>query len=191
MVKDDDGPLDLDVAGASRWGDGLWLAHTLKSTHQERWVRFHSLPESRRYPDSEFDYATLLSRQHTLLADLGAPSELVVLTCEWSDSPSPRGRSADLERVAPGRYWHTSLTNPEEPDPQFRVYTHLYAATLSNRPHHLDPLLRMIADDRTAGVILTPADFGWLVHPYDGGTDVIAATPADRDALRAEHPDWL
>ncbi|MFI9587218.1 hypothetical protein ACIHCQ_36620 [Streptomyces sp. NPDC052236] len=185
----DNGLPDFDRAWES-WGGTLPLGHLLRTAHPDRWVRFHSLPESKRYAATEEEYATLLGRQHTLLADLGAPQDLMAITCEWSEDPSPRGREPDLERVAPGDHWRTVLEDETEV-PEFRTYTHLYLGTLTNLPATLDPLLRKVADFETAGVILAPRGLGWLVHPYDGGVDVVTATPAERDALRARHPDWL
>jgi hypothetical protein len=43
----------------------------------------------------------------------------------------------------------------------------------------------------TGGVIITTAEMGWLYAPYDGGADVIAASPDHRDRLRRAHADWL
>ncbi|MFE2595668.1 hypothetical protein ACFXCZ_04050 [Streptomyces sp. NPDC059396] len=181
---------DLDTAWESHWGDTPPLGHLLRTAQPDRWVRFHSLPRSKRYAVTEEEYVTLLGRQHMLLADLGAPQDLVVITCEWSDDPSPRGREPDVEQVAPGDPWRTVLEDETEA-PEFRTYTHLYMGTLTNLPTTLDPLLRKVADFETAGVILAPRGLGWLFHPYDGGVDVITATPAERDALSARHPDWL
>ncbi|BFV61136.1 hypothetical protein KCMC57_up62400 [Kitasatospora sp. CMC57] len=55
----------------------------------------------------------------------------------------------------------------------------------------LDPLLRAIADEVTVGVILGPPGLDWLVHPYDGGIDIITASATGRDELKSRHPDWL
>jgi hypothetical protein len=52
-------------------------------------------------------------------------------------------------------------------------------------------LLRLVADDRTAGVIITGPDLNWLYLPYDGGADVIAPTDVIRDDLWRRHQDWL
>ncbi|MHC5703306.1 DUF3885 domain-containing protein [Streptomyces tirandamycinicus] len=49
----------------------------------------------------------------------------------------------------------------------------------------------MVANFQTAGAIIAPPDLRWLVHPYDGGVDVIATSRSERDAFRARHPDWL
>jgi hypothetical protein len=34
-------------------------------------------------------------------------------------------------------------------------------------------------------------DCRWLLHPYDGGMDVIAESPAARNRLRSRHKAWL
>ncbi|MCJ0874668.1 hypothetical protein [Streptomyces sp. AP-93] len=57
----------------------LWHAHgpagpmlpwELKTVYGDRWVRFHSLPESKRYAEDEAEYAVLLNRYNTVLDDL-------------------------------------------------------------------------------------------------------------------------
>jgi hypothetical protein len=42
----------------------------------DRWVRFHSLPESKRYPDSQAEYAIELDRHYTVLSELDLGSDL-------------------------------------------------------------------------------------------------------------------
>ncbi|MFJ9521004.1 hypothetical protein ACIRPK_22465 [Kitasatospora sp. NPDC101801] len=155
-------------------------------------MRFHYLPGSKRYPDSEAEYRLLLGRQHTVLRDLGAPAELVVITCAWNgdDGTEPVERTPELKAVAPGAYWRTIIED-ERADPADQVATHLYVGHLANAPQALDPLLRAIADEVTIGVILAPEGLDWLVHPYDGGIDIITATSAERDRLKDRHPDWL
>jgi hypothetical protein len=55
----------------------------------------------------------------------------------------------------------------------------------------LPRLLRRVADDQTADVIITSPGMRWLYHSYDGGTDVIATSTGHRDQLRRAHKDWL
>ncbi|MFE2599603.1 hypothetical protein ACFXCZ_24425 [Streptomyces sp. NPDC059396] len=92
----------------------------------------------------------MLGRQYTLLADLGAPQDLVSVTCEWSDDPYPFGQGPELKRVAPGAYWRIVLGDETEAL-EFRTCTHLYAGTLTNLPATLDPFVRAVADLETAG----------------------------------------
>ncbi|MGW1610935.1 DUF3885 domain-containing protein [Streptomyces sp. NPDC002285] len=46
------------------------IAHELRAAYSDRWVRFHSLPRSKRYPETEEEYAIVLHRYNTLLDEL-------------------------------------------------------------------------------------------------------------------------
>jgi hypothetical protein len=76
-------------------------------------------------------------------------------------------------------------------DDELPIWTHLFVERIDESEPRLDTLLRIVADDATAGVIITNPKLTWLYHPYDGGADVIAANPQDRDELRSRHVDWL
>jgi hypothetical protein len=65
------------------------VAHSLRSYYHERWVRFHSLPGSKRYVDTAEEYATILDRHNTLLTELTPGPSLVLITCEWTDQATP------------------------------------------------------------------------------------------------------
>ncbi|WP_406197320.1 hypothetical protein OH807_11765 [Kitasatospora sp. NBC_01560] len=55
------------------------------------------------------------------------------------------------------------------------------------RPGCLDRLLRAVADDAVADVVIADTDFRRLHHPYDGGADVLLTSTEERDRLRARH----
>jgi hypothetical protein len=159
----------------------------------DRRVRFHSLPGSKRYPQTEPEYTTILNRHYTVLTELDPGSSLLVVTSEWTNSPdtTPQNRSRRAEVEPDAVHWQTLIEDPEEQDPEFRSHRQLYISERPWRPGVLDKLLRAVADDELAGVILAPEDLRWLYHPYDGGADVILPTKADRDALKERHRDWL
>jgi hypothetical protein len=52
-------------------------------------------------------------------------------------------------------------------------------------------LLRAVADDALVEVFVADTELQRIRHPYDGGADVILATPTDRDCVRDQHTDWL
>ncbi|UKL03755.1 DUF3885 domain-containing protein [Streptomyces sp. NBU3104] len=52
-------------------------------------------------------------------------------------------------------------------------------------------MLRAIADDELSGVLITDTGMRRVLHPYDGGADVLLTTPAERDRMRDRHADWL
>lgn len=187
---------DLTARWARAWGGCRPIGHELRSRLHDRWVRFHSLPGSKRYAGSGDEYAGILGRHLTVLAELlardgtGAERELLVVTASWSDGPAPAPREAELAGVLPAaEHWMSILTDDSVPGEE--TWTHLWVSAVRFPGEDLSRLLRLAADYVTAGVIITTADMSWLYHPYDGGADVIAATAGQRDQLRREHREWL
>lgn len=152
------------------------IGHDLKHAYPERWVRFHSLPASKRYPDDEQEHATVLHRHNTVLDHLFTGQDIHVITARWTDDPTPTG------------YLTTVCVNL---DHDYPAYWHLYAERLAWQPGTLDHLLRQVADDVATGVLITDLDMRRVYHPYDGGADVLLPTTGERDSLESRHPDWL
>jgi hypothetical protein len=71
------------------------------------------------------------------------------------------------------------------------TYWHLFASEWQWRPGAFDSLVRLVADDRVANVLVVSPDCRWVLHPYDGGMDVIAESQADQQLLRAKNAAWL
>lgn len=184
------------LAGAwdSRWPGQEPISYRLRS--DARWVRFHSLPQSKRYPDDEHELEEVLTRHRTVLDELAATAgdedrHVVVVTASWSASSQPIPRSAPVAAAIPGaQYWMSVRT---EEDSAFRtwVWTHLYVDVVSLDDPGVEQLLRIVADDQTANALILAPDLSWLYAPYDGGADVYPATPEQRDELAAIHADWL
>ncbi len=153
------------------------VAHMLRVAYPERWVRFHSLPGSKRHPQTEAEYATALTRYKTVLDELFAGEDVYVITMRWREDPQP-GTG----------YWTTVGVDS---DPDCPTYWHLYAKRIPWTTGAIDLLLRDGADDVEANVMVTDVEMRRIHHPYDGGADVLLPTPGERDALRARHTTWL
>jgi hypothetical protein len=175
-----------------RWPACVPIAHELPSCYPDRWVRFHSLPGSKRYAQNAHEYSIILERHNSVLVELQSGSELLVITCEWTQTPDPEPyRSPVLARLDPdGVHWRTDQQDLDD-DPDFVVYWQLYVSQRPWRHGAFDDLLRAVADDEIGNVIIGPSDLRWLYHPYDGGADVVLATRAGRDALKDRHAAWL
>ncbi|MFJ9372235.1 hypothetical protein [Streptomyces sp. NPDC101455] len=110
----------------------------------------------------------------------------------WSGTPDRPTRHPEPRRTlhpSGVRWW----TEPDEddPDPELRTRTCLYADRRPWQHGCVDELLRAVADDTLAEVFVTDTGLQRIHHPYDGGADVILTTPAERDRLRAKHAGWL
>ncbi|MEU5694350.1 hypothetical protein [Actinosynnema sp. NPDC020468] len=183
---------DLSSLWRRRWPGCPPLADTLKHAHGDRWVRFHSLPGSKRYPDDDTEYDIVLHRYNTVLDELFRGQEVRIVTSDWSTTPRPPGLSDRHASLNPdARYWTSVPTDETETDPEFITYTHLHVARRPWRPGLVDDLLRAAADDTAHDVMITSLSFDRVHHPYDGGADVLLPTTGERDTLRQNHADWL
>jgi hypothetical protein len=126
----------------------------------------------------------VLARHNIVLGELVTEPTVLVVTAGYSDAPQPQEscRSSEVLAVHPRAEYWTSARMDDEPG--FESWMHLYVSRVSWSSGRLDPILRMVADDVVANVVVTAADLRWLYHPYDGGMDVMLSSMAERDALR-------
>ena len=81
---------------------------------------------------------------------------------------------------------HELDQNLDEPS-----YWLVFARELAWKLGVLDPVLRLVANDQIANVMIVDPGCRWIFHPYDGGVDLILESPAARDRLKLTHADWL
>ena len=168
------------------------ISHLLRTAFRDRWVRFHSLPESKRYPEDASEYQMVLQRHSCILAELiGSERSVVLLTTGYSETPQPVRTYRKLDTLDPNAQpWRTVAVHELEGDTDPN-YWHVFASAWEWRSGLFDPLIRLGADDVVANVMIVHPDCRWLLHPYDGEMDVIAESPAERGQLWSAHKDWL
>lgn len=167
------------------------IGHELKNVYPNRWLRIHSLPESKRYAESEDEYQIILSRQNKLISELiGENTEIIItsgqyvmeLTDEISTELSEYGifekcRTIELHKIYPEEY---------EEDFFFDVYFRPDTWTMNCQ----NELLKNIADDEFRAIFICPKR-NCIVAPYDGGMDIIVGSQEKRDEIKAKYKDWL
>lgn len=168
------------------------VAHWLKAAFPERWVRFHSLTGSKRYPDNEAEYATVLERHNHILADLtGSERSVVLLSPGASASPNPV-RAPEWEALDPEAVlWRSVPMHELEEGWDEPHFLQVFASIWEWRWGLFDPIVRLVADDVLWNVMVVNAECRWLLHPYDGGMDVIAESSVARDQIKSSHLNWL
>ncbi|MES1176675.1 MAG: hypothetical protein ABUL62_20295 [Myxococcales bacterium] len=174
------------------------VGHLLRSANSDRWLRVHSLPNSKRYAETDAEYDEILRRHNELALEiLGPHGRAVLFLHAW-------GTAADLPAAFSGFGWATPLDlestsptiypSPEADDPDLVVagFPILWS------PGAWDSLLRDIANDRLPSVVVLNPATGEAYAPYDGGADLFlanserVATLADRWASwLSERPDGL
>ena len=176
----------------SQYPESEPIPYQLRDKCHSRWVRFHSLPQSKRYAENESEYQVILDRHNIVLKTLAQPGETLTFSSTGYSETETAVRDPQLDELDPSAvHWHTMAKHELDNDPEYPNYWHLYAAQYQWSPGVFDPLLRLVADDVIANIMILSTTGGWIYHPYDGGADVILATTAERDGLKAQFSSWL
>ncbi|NRQ41656.1 hypothetical protein HRH59_03610 [Rheinheimera sp. YQF-2] len=164
------------------------LAHELKLAFKDRWVRFHSLPESKRYPESELEYKEIFSRYDTVLLELGGTSSrMFVVLPEYSENNTALHPADGLRSLFPhSEYWRT-IDKLEE----CGVYWHLHVTEIQIPNEKLNALFRLVANDEVRNILVVLPEVRSVFHPYDGGADIIASSEEAKEELKNKYKAWL
>lgn len=184
VPENSDRSRQLSQTWEARWAQSVPIGYRLRESYPNRWMRFHSLPGSQRYAESEAEYDEILHRQRVVLAELQsgfAPSRLIVVAEDWGWRDLAAGWSR--------RYVHNAWPWRKVSDPDDEGTRYMWADSGLSGPA-IEKLLRAIADDRGRALLADPG-LTWLFCPYDGGVDVFLPDAEARDALRERHAAWL
>jgi hypothetical protein len=164
------------------------LAHELKLAFKDRWIRFHSLPDSKRYPESELEYEEIFSRYTAVLLDLGgSSSRIFVVLPEYSESNVALHPAEELRSLfSHSEYWRT-IDQLEE----CGVYWHLHVAEIQIPSENLNTLFRLVANDEVRNILVVLPKNRSVFHPYDGGADIIATSEEAKEELKDKYKAWL
>lgn len=179
------------------YGEPL-VGHVLRDRFPRRWLRIHSLPESKRYAETDDERREILRRQNAVLSDLigdDRPCELV-FGYYGEEERLPADVLTALRSLGPvflAMHTMDAMDVAENPDGTSQAVAGypLLKASLTWRPHALDVVLLAVADDVLASPLLVSVERRRIVAPYDGGVDLIVESEELRDELRALYASWL
>jgi hypothetical protein len=150
----------------------------------DRWLRIHSLPESKRYSETESERAEIL-RRHNAVASymLGEGSDCILF----------------LARFGQDKLW------PAEPDIPLNAGRPEYVQTYENdgdewqffstpvvwRSEQFNDLILASADDATGPIFFANKILGAAYAPYDGGADLFFPNPSNVEEAKRKFGSWL
>ncbi|WP_345422078.1 DUF3885 domain-containing protein [Halioxenophilus aromaticivorans] len=166
-------------------------AHNLKHEFKSRWVRFHSLPESKRYPENEDEYLEVLRRHNIVLKELcGNRKKVFVVLPEYSEKSVPSQPQPETLKLFSGSEPWCTLVQHEDDD-DYESYWHLHVSEVEFTGSELNSLFRMVANDEVGNIMIICPSKRIVFHPYDGGADIVLPSPQERDLLKKQHREWL
>jgi hypothetical protein len=150
-----------------------WLLRESKSLP---WVRFHALPESKRYAEDRTEKAIILDRGYTLADEiLGEAANCWRITLQYK--PATKEISTFKEWIE------------DDHDPNWAW--HWDATPSIWRRGQSDALLTAIANFEGPYTIWMNREDGGIFAPYDGGFDLFPSTAKRVAELRLQFRDWL
>lgn len=180
---------------ASTYPETLPIQHLFRYNYASRWFRIHSLPQSKRYADTEREWGVLLARHNTIITDIfGDNVEILIVAGDYNcDEPlEPHITQQELallhfsfQRIADVDLFELS---PEEYG-EGQTYRVAYAETVW-KPYLHDNLLKGIADGKFSAFFISPNKKA-IAAPYDGGIDFLLKDAETRDWCREKYKDWL
>lgn len=164
----------------------------LRQFTPDLWVRFHSLPNSKRYPDTEEELGIIASRGEALFKEIFVNETEFLILCsrpiienivEITPLPSPTIRTLQLTES-----WQWTDHN-EDPLDQLSWQTYAGARPLSFA--QLSKINSWIANEAELDVVISSTNLSNLFIPYDGGFDIFLEDESTLNALKIKFKDWL
>lgn len=173
------------------------VSYLFKYNLADRWFRFHSLPESKRYAEDETEVAELLARQNTVLLDvIGTDNECVLVSGNYADAPIAENlehcpalaefQFQDFVKLSKQDFNPDELELDEEP-----LFLSLFCGTYKLKRNSLDEVLLCVANEQIVDFFVVSCELQRIFAPYDGGVDVILKDTKERDEFKAKYKDWL
>ncbi|TWT61571.1 DUF3885 domain-containing protein [Rubinisphaera italica] len=166
------------------------IPYLLRDAYPERWVRFHSLPESKRYAENETEYQIILHRHNAVLDQLATQDvPLLLASTEFGETTTPTRADSPLVALDPSA--RCDWTFKADPADSENYYRYLFISEWKWKPGIFDPILRLVADWKIVDTMIVCPTANWICHPYNGGADFILPNRQSRDQLKARFADWL
>ena len=162
------------------------VAHHLRNSLHLRWVRFHSLPESKHYAESDEEWNTLFDR-HNCLADeiLGDGARCWLVLCRDLEN-NYRENEKHLERYDFERWFSWW----EDDELGTALEWPVFAAETTWRAGQFNDVIRKVATWQECFFMIVSQATHAIFAPYDGGIDLIARSGTQASVLKAKFTLW-
>jgi hypothetical protein len=178
------------------WKDNYSLCppinHLFKVIYNDRWLRIHSLPDSKRYADNEYEWAVLYQTQNNILDDIFIKDDTLYLFVGILSSDTYNVlEDEEIEHECLQTFDFTALeiidlhALTKEYYDEDIFYTPYYTS-LKYKSNAYNEILKSIANDELRAFFLNPTT-DTIFAPYDGGVDIIYADTASRDEYKLKY----
>ena len=172
----------------SEFGEIAPRGYLLRRHLTEQWVRFHSLPGSKRYAESLDEYAEIQHRHLLVASEIFSADEPLYVFRAHSDKHILRGKA---KHQLVGRQFREAVAVVQSEglgqDDEDRMYVR--ALVSKWKPDFFEAAIRQLADEEEVGVSFVSPSTKNIFCPYDGGMDVFTFSISPEE-LRARFVGW-
>ncbi len=161
---------------AKNYSSSLPISYWFKHSLSTKWLRFHSLPGSKRYGETEQEWAILLQRQNDLLGEFLQPNDTVYIVINYIKETNVLFNEYQFNNIG------VFVDRKNE-----TVYQS-FCAKAFWQYGALNNVLKAIANDEIMAYFIVP---GNIVAPYDGGVDLIINSDFKKEELKNKYSKWL
>jgi hypothetical protein len=182
--------MDAGEVWRRHFGDLPPVGYVLRAALPNRWLRIHSLPGSKRYPETDAEYSTMLERHNQAASEILGFREDAIFFVHVSGADDFPATFAKFEWVPrTGLLASTPVRfAPVEGDDNALSVAGCMIPWTSGV---WNDLLRDVADDRVSSVLLANPTSGEVYAPYDGGADLFVTDSQRVATLRLRWSSWL
>jgi hypothetical protein len=182
----------------------FWQAHyplcppinyLFKIFYTDRWLRIHSLPDSKRYAETKEEWGILFDTQNAILDDIFGEGELVYLFVGvFSSGTLNIVDSSDIDDKCLSKFQFTALDIIDLHNLTGEYYDEdifytPYFTTLQYKSNGYNDVLKTVANDEIR-VFFLNAETNTIFAPYDGGVDIIYPDTTTRDFYKTKYSHY-
>ncbi len=157
-----------------------------REAHLDLWVRIHSLPESKRYPENEADRVEILRRHNTVASViLGENADCIVFAAQFGCLPEIDGGT--LVGIGDLRFAHVPALSISEGEGSIQFF----AAQTVWCFGVFDDLILAAAENSIGPILFANLNTGTAYSPYDGGADLFLTSTSGVKSAKDSWRPWL
>ena len=164
------------------FGDVEPIGYQLRKSLPERWFRIHSLPDSKRYPETDEEWQILLARHREVSEKLIPPGSKCCLLVPWGCNKYPCFSGLEFQPVP-----NLPLF---QPDPEEEPEGPYLTASITWSFQAFEAVVRKVAMWQSLATVVA-METATIYAPYDGGADFILPDTPLRHAAREKFREYL
>jgi hypothetical protein len=168
------------------------INYLFKIFYTDRWLRIHSLPDSKRYANTDEEWEILFNTQNTILEDIFTAGDDVILFSGGYNSKDFFNNDNHLvDHVSLKAYNFIALDEIDlhaksQDYCEVNTFYTPYFTTIHFKDSSYNDVLKSIADDEMRAFFINPKS-NTIFAPYDGGIDIIYKDAEARDFYKVKY----